>query len=64
MGSRSVICHLSDVTFPHLFHPIKASTWHSIQRPRRDARPSWPSWLVTYWLLPRGYVLRCIGTVS
>ena len=23
-------------------------SWHSIKRPRRDARLSWPSWLVTY----------------
>ena len=24
-------------------------SWHLIKRPRRDARLSWPSWLVTYW---------------
>jgi len=23
-------------------------SWYSIKRPRRDARLSWPSWLVTY----------------
>ena len=28
--------------------PYPSRSWYSIERPRRDARLSWPSWLVTY----------------
>ena len=45
MGSHSVICHPTEVTAR--FHPNRAG-WYSIYRPRKDERPSWPSWLVTY----------------
>ena len=37
MGSHSVSCH-----------PDPSRSWYSIKRPQRDARLSWPSWLVTY----------------
>jgi len=47
MGSHSVTCHPAEVIFPPLPQPKRS--WYSIQRPRRDARLSWPSWLVTYW---------------
>ena len=29
-------------------HPYPSRSWYSIKWPRRDARLSWPSWLVTY----------------
>jgi len=28
--------------------PYPSRSWHSIKRPRRDARLSWPIWMVTY----------------
>jgi len=31
---------------PRLHH--NRTGWYSIYRPRKDERPSWPSWLVTY----------------
>ena len=37
MGSHSVTCH-----------PYSSRSWYSIKRPRRDARLSWPSWLVNW----------------
>jgi len=40
MGSHSVTCHLAVLTFP----PYPSRSWYSIQRPRRDARLSWPRW--------------------
>ena len=45
MGSHSVTCHPAEVTFPR---PYPSRSWYLIKRPRRDARLSWPSWLVTY----------------
>ena len=29
--------------------PYPSRSWYSIKRSQRDARLSWPSWLVTYW---------------
>jgi len=44
-GSQSVTCHSAEVTFlPYFSQPrlvLDLATW-------RDARPSLPSWLVTY----------------
>ena len=37
-------CHPAEMTFPDL----PQQRWYSIERPRRDARLSWPSWLLTY----------------
>ena len=44
MGSHSVTCHPAE---GHS-RPYPSRTLYSIKRPRRDARLSWPSWLVTY----------------
>jgi len=57
---RSLTCHTATGT--HMpYRPVFPATrqtwhsrlypsrsWYSIERPRRDARLSWPSWLVTY----------------
>ena len=37
------VCYLP----PDSLHPNWAG-WYSINRPRKDERLSWPSWLVTY----------------
>ena len=39
MGSHSVTCHPTEVTF----RPLPQQSWYSIKRPRRDARLSWPA---------------------
>jgi len=46
MGSDSVTCHPTQVNAPRL-NP-RHTGQYSIDRPRRDGRLSWPSWLVTY----------------
>ena len=38
MGSHSVTCHPSEVTIP----PSPQQSWYSIERPRWDAKLSWP----------------------
>ena len=42
--SYGITHHPAVVTFP----PSPQQSWYSIYRPRRDARLSWASWLVTY----------------
>ena len=47
MPYRISQCYLppTEVTFS----PLPQQKWYWIKRPRRDAKLSWPSWLITYW---------------
>jgi len=47
MGSHSVTFHRTQVNMPHL-NPSQTG-WYSIYLPRRDGRPSWARWPLTYW---------------
>ena len=47
MVSHSVTCQAVTRQRWHS-RPHPSRSWYSIKRPRRDARLSWPSWLVTY----------------
>jgi len=46
MGSHSVTCYPTQVNTPHL-KPNQTGRY-AIYLPRRDGKPSWPRWLVTY----------------
>ena len=47
MGSHPVTCHPAELTFL----PLPQHSWYSIYWPRRDARPSLPSWLISDYIL-------------
>ena len=46
---RELTCHMGSHSRQRWHsRPYPSRSWYSIKQPRRDARLSWPSWLVTY----------------